>query len=96
MAKQIEDTKTLELPALETKRGRGRPATGKAKTPAQRKRDQRFRDHQVAYSDDMTSWTLDALFWDIRGTVRCGYSSQLEPVFSELRRRALANSRDSH
>lgn len=42
MAKQAGDTKTLELDCIPKKRGR--PVTGKAKSAAQRKREQVARD----------------------------------------------------
>ncbi len=45
--KQAEDKRTYEL--IPTRRGRGRPATGEARTPAERKRDQRERDRELIF-----------------------------------------------
>jgi len=58
--KQPEDTKTLELLLLKR---RGRPSTGKAKTPAQRQQAYRIRqsvkvdNFQLAAADLLLAWS---------------------------------------
>ena len=58
--KDAADSKTPELPVFSetvTKK-RGRPATGKARTAAQRKAEQRIRDRQRVLDTDLVSdWT---------------------------------------
>ena len=57
--KDPADNRTPELPAISetvTKK-RGRPATGKARSAAQRKAEQRKRDREKVLSDNHENWT---------------------------------------
>ncbi len=47
--KQSEDKKTMELPQLPAPRKRGRPSTGKARTPSQRKAEQRAKASEIIW-----------------------------------------------
>lgn len=97
MARQPQDKKTLPLP--EVARPRGRPPTGCAKTAAERKREQRSRDHAALYrwdSDsgpDYVTVTLDGLLSAVRHCVTEGQVERLVELSAELRRRAKAEAK---
>lgn len=76
--KQHEDQRTQELPL--PKRGRGRPATGKARTAAQRKQEQRSRDLTKVWEENkLNNVTITGLLtmlgqcskpgWDANGLI---------------------------
>jgi hypothetical protein len=55
--KDPADTKTLSLIDETVTKKRGRPATGKALSAAQRKAEQRKRDREKVLSDSHENWT---------------------------------------
>jgi len=46
-----------QKPVAESRKKPGRPSTGKARTTAQRKRDQRARDMTAIFEADSEAWT---------------------------------------
>lgn len=99
MAKQPEDTKTPDMLAAQKKRGR--PATGSAKTAAERKREQRIRDREKVWgdaaitgNDQISSLTMDGLLEAIRETTAKGLDALLAPLLAEVMHRAQTNKRD--
>lgn len=96
MARQLEDKLTLEL--LPTPPRRGRPPTGMAMSPAQRKRAQRSRDRVARFSayDDaasMRSLTDEALLDEVRRCMNAGQLALLQSLFSEIDSRAMARGK---
>lgn len=83
--KDHTDTVTRELPLP---RRRGRPSTGEAMTPAQRKRAQRARDRAASMSDDWTSCTTERLLRELGLCVSFGLCLTAQAVVSELLARA--------
>lgn len=81
--KQPEDNKTLELLPK-----RGRPSTGQAMTPAQRKREQRARDRQASRTDDYANCTTERLLFDLGYAVTHGLTHNFVAISAELQRRA--------
>lgn len=79
------DTVTAELPLS---RRRGRPSTGEALTPAQRKRAQRSRDRAASRTDDYTSCTTERLLRDLGYAVVHGMPYIAQAIVSELHARA--------
>lgn len=80
---------------------RGRPATGKAMTAAERKRAQRERERQQIWGDFdiMGNWqnlTMTALLEGMASAVRAGSVVLVEMIAAELARRAAANRREDH
>lgn len=80
---------------------RGRPATGKAMTAAERKRAQRERERQQIWGDFdiMGNWqnlTMTALLEGMASAVRAGSVGLVEMIAAELARRAAANKREDH
>lgn len=70
--KQPEDNKTIDV--LTAKRGR--PVTGKARTAAQRKQDQRARDLTKAWEeDDLNNVTVTGLIAILGMTSKPGWDS---------------------
>lgn len=95
MAKQIEDTQTINMYG-EPKR-RGRPATGKAMSAAERKRAQRARDRKTLTASmqagrlDTQSMTLDGLLNAMAEVVKIGLPDVAMTLAAELVRRASLN-----
>lgn len=83
--KDHTDTLTHELPLP---RRRGRPSTGVAMTPAQRKRAQRARDRAASIIDDYTSCTTERLLRELGFAVAHGLCFLAQTVASELQARA--------
>lgn len=83
--KDCADTVTHELPLP---RRRGRPSTGEAMTPAQRKRAQRARDRAASMTDDYTSCTTERLLRELGFAVAHGLCLIAQAVASELQARA--------
>lgn len=83
--KDHADTLTHELPLP---RRRGRPSTGEAMTPAQRKRAQRSRDRAASMADDWTSCTTERLLRELGSCVSYGLCLTAQAVASELQARA--------
>lgn len=83
--KDHTDTVTHELPLP---RRRGRPSTGEAMTPAQRKRAQRARDRAASRHDDYSSCTTERLLRDLGYAVAHGLPFIAEAIFRELHYRA--------
>jgi hypothetical protein len=79
------DTVTADLPLP---RRRGRPSTGDAMTPAQRKRAQRSRDRAASRTDDYTSCTTERLLRDLGYAVTHGLPYIAQSIASELHARA--------
>lgn len=88
MAKQIEDTVTAELPLVK----RGRPATGKAMTPAERKRAQRERQKKVVWGSEevLKKAPITSLLAEIPNLMRAGpvLHERLKKVLAEIERRS--------
>ncbi|MES2092122.1 MAG: hypothetical protein V4532_19390, partial [Pseudomonadota bacterium] len=87
------DTVTAEL-VLPAKRGR--PPTGQAKTAAQRKRDQRFRDrHELSAAFDdpakMVDMPTSSLCDALAVYVSRGHPALAGHIMAELARRSVAN-----
>ena len=100
MVKHAEDFKTIEM--LGAVRRRGRPPTGNAKTAAQRKRDQRERDHVAVWRDTVSgdSHALDRVSVDglvnaIRNALMGGMVEAQTHLLAEVKRRT-CEIRDSH
>lgn len=83
--KDLTDTVT---PELSLPRRRGRPSTGEAMTPAQRKRAQRARDRAASRTDDYTSCTTERLLRDLGYAVAHGLPYIAQAIAVELRARA--------
>lgn len=83
--KDLTDTVT---PELSLPRRRGRPSTGEAITPAQRKRAQRSRDRAASRTDDYTSCTTERLLRDLGYAVVHGMPYIAQAIASELHARA--------
>lgn len=83
--KDQADTVILELPLA---RRRGRPSTGEAMTPAQRKRAQRARDRAASMTDDYASCTTERLLRELGCCVAHGLCLTAQAVASELQARA--------
>lgn len=81
------DNVTRDLP-LERKRGR--PATGNAKTSAQRKAEQRARDHDALVSGRIEDASTQALAEELASAVAGGFVYSAEELTAELLRRARA------
>jgi len=81
--KQPEDNQTCELPLK-----RGRPSTGQALTPAQRKRAQRERDRNAARYDDYGSCTTERLLRELGHAVTGGLVNLAQQITAELQCRA--------
>jgi len=81
--KQPEDKQTRELPLK-----RGRPSTGQALTPAQRKRAQRERDRNASRTDDYASCTTERLLFDLGHAVTNGLANLAQQITAELQYRA--------
>lgn len=79
------DTVTNELPLP---RRRGRPSTGEAMTPAQRKRAQRARDRASSRTDDYSNCTTERLLRDLGYAVVHGLPYIAQAIASELHARA--------
>jgi len=79
------DTVTLDLTLP---RRRGRPSTGEAMTPAQRKRAQRARDREASSTDDYASCTTERLLRELGFAVAHGLCFIAQAVSSELQARA--------
>lgn len=83
--KDQADTVTHELPLA---RRRGRPSTGEAMTPAQRKRAQRARDRAATMTDDYTSCTNERLLRELAFAVSHGLCYLFQTIARELQYRA--------
>lgn len=79
------DTVTAELPLA---RKRGRPSTGDAMTPAQRKRAQRARDRAASMTDDYTNCTNERLLRELGFAVTHGLCYLSQAIARELQYRA--------
>jgi len=79
------DTVTNELPLP---RRRGRPSTGEALTPAQRKRAQRARDRAASRAEDYSNCTTERLLRDLGYAVALGLPYIAQDIASELHSRA--------
>lgn len=83
--KDQADTVTFELPLP---RRRGRPSTGEALTPAQRKRAQRERDRAASRSDDLGTCTTERLLRDLGHAVAHAMPFTVQAIATELQYRA--------
>lgn len=83
--KDQADTLTPELPLA---RRRGRPSTGEAMTPAQRKRAQRARDRAASMTDDYISCTNERLLRELGFAVTHGLCYLSQAIARELQARA--------
>jgi hypothetical protein len=88
--KDIKDPGTIEM--LPTPKKRGRPSTGKAKTAAERKQDQRQRDIKKQLKEQ--EMTTSGLLENLPALIREGHIHLLENHFKELMRRCKANRSD--
>ncbi|GAI68573.1 unnamed protein product [marine sediment metagenome] len=85
------DTVTHELPL---KAKRGRPATGTAKSAAERKAEQRQRAFErFQNGDDLDTFTTAMLCEMLPGMVKEGFPVCVETIAEELTRRATENYR---
>lgn len=92
--KDAADNKTPDM--IDTAKKRGRPATGKAKTAAERKRAQRKRDrHNMsgAFRNkvDWETITTSALCDELRNCTEGGFPSLTAAIMKELAKRAMKN-----
>ena len=97
----IEMDKPLPTTLSIEPKKRGRPATGKAMTAAERKRAQRERERQQIWGDFdiMGNWqnlTMTALLEGMASAVRAGSFVLVEMIAAELARRAAANKTEDH
>lgn len=76
-------------PAAPVKRGRGRPPTGEALTPAERKKLQRERDRDRAVTDQ----SVDGLLQSAGISIAAGNVAELMQLNSEMVRRAKLNQK---
>lgn len=83
--KDQTDTVTQELTLP---RRRGRPSTGEAMTPAQRKRAQRARDRAASMTDDYTNCTNERLLRELGFAVTHGLCYFSQAIARELQARA--------
>lgn len=83
--KDLADTVTHELPLP---RRRGRPSTGEAMTPAQRKREQRARDRAASRADDYGNCTTERLLRDLGHAVAHAMPFTVQAIATELQYRA--------
>ncbi len=84
----IDKTDTKTKDAFPVKK-RGRPSTGDAMTPAQRKRAQRSRDAKKIYgSDDYQTATLTGLLEKLSHLVTEKKTEQVKAIARELIRRS--------
>lgn len=84
-----KDKKTVDL--LPAPKKRGRPATGHAKSAAERKREQRQRYQDRFTEVDVTTLPLEAIYRRISGYVAEGWDEFLPELFDEIARRAKLN-----
>lgn len=92
--KDTIDTRTPDL--LPTPKKRGRPATGHAMTPAERKREQRRRDQRAIWMADSPEWqglTVTGLLEHMGQAVAGGYAGVAQAIANELIRRAAENKK---
>jgi hypothetical protein len=97
----IEEDKPIPTTISIAPKKRGRPATGKAMTAAERKRAQRERERQQIWGDFdiMGNWqnlTMTALLEGMASAVRAGSVVLVEMIAAELARRAAANKTEDH
>ncbi len=82
MAKQTADVFTAEL---QLQRKRGRPKTGNAMTPAQRKRKSRMRGHDLVWrGSDYSVISTSSLLEEFSQCIYFGYSFYAERIAKEL------------
>ena len=81
------DNVTADLP-LSLPRRRGRPATGEALTPAQRKRAQRARDRAASLADDFGNCSTERLLRDLGYAVVQAMPFTVQAIARELQYRA--------
>lgn len=79
------DTVTAELPLA---RKRGRPSTGDAMTPAQRKRAQRARDRAASRADDYGNCSTERLLRDLGYAAVHAMPFTVQAIARELQYRA--------
>lgn len=84
--KDAHDTSTADMHPTPPRRGR--PPTGKAKSAAQRKREQRRRDA----TNPVQEWSMERLLQAISTAVQAGDVGRLAAGCAELKRRALLNA----
>lgn len=92
--KDAADNKTLNT--IETAKKRGRPATGQAKSAAERKREQRKRDsHKIsgAFGNkvDWSTISTSALCDELQKCTEGGFASLAATIMKELAERAMEN-----
>lgn len=95
--KDAANTKTMDM--ISTEKKRGRPKTGKAKTAAQRKREQRLRDRHTisnafANGADWSTITTSALCDELRNCTENGYAGLAAHIMEKLAERAIRNEED--
>lgn len=91
MARQTEDKQTGEL--FEVKRGRGRPCTGKAMSPAERMRAMRKREISKMGDTGYQDMNLTGLYDWLRYAVKTGKTHVVFEITEELRRRTKENEK---
>ena len=92
--KDAANNKTLDM--IETAKKRGRPATGQAKSAAERKREQRKRDsHKIAGAFgnkvDWSTITTSALCDELQKCTEGGFPGLAATIMKELAERAMEN-----
>ena len=93
MAQQFQDQATPDMP--DAKR-RGRPPTGHALSPAQRKHQQRRRDTRLIWTaGDIAAASVEGLITAIRHCITEGHVTRQKDLLREAMRRTVLN-RHSH
>lgn len=92
--KDAAATKTMDM--ISTEKKRGRPATGQAKTAAERKREQRRRDSQKisgAFRNQVEWSTIStgALCEELQKCTEGGFPGLTTAIIKELAKRAMEN-----
>ncbi len=86
MARDSKDKSTL--PLIPEPKKPGRPSTGTALTPAQRKAQQRQRDREKVVSDNLSDATITALCESLQKSVSTGDVDLVKGITLELMKRA--------
>lgn len=86
----MQDQENNVTQDLTPARKRGRPATGNAKTSAERKAEQRSRDHEALVSGRLQDASTQALADELTSAVAGGFVYSAEELTAELLRRARA------
>lgn len=93
MARDSKDKSTL--PLIPEPKKVGRPSTGSALTPAQRKAQQRQRDREKVVSENLSDVTITALCEQLQRVVSNGDVDLVKGITLELMKRAKAIFKDN-